>query len=139
MVATTLQLLDDQGADAPVWRRFGRDGWHTPTAALDNPDGDRLLAVERQAVAAARRARGEAEREESRPACRHCSAPFSDERWEENERAGTTTGCAPAAARPTPRPRPPRRSASAPGGAGPDPASPTGRPLTCGGEFGHPC
>ncbi|MFJ6773272.1 hypothetical protein ACIQOV_20355 [Kitasatospora sp. NPDC091257] len=99
VVATTLQLLDDQGAAAPVWRRFGRDGWHTLTAALDNPDGDRLLAVERQAAAAARRAREEAEREESRPACTRCSTPFSDERWAEQERArawgddGLCAGC----------------------------------------------
>ncbi|MFI9163371.1 hypothetical protein [Kitasatospora aureofaciens] len=31
VVATTLRLLDAHGADAPVWRRFGRDGWHTLT------------------------------------------------------------------------------------------------------------
>lgn len=82
VVATTLQLLDDQGADAPVWRRFGRTGWHTLTSALANPDGDRLLALERQAAAAAHRAREQAEREASRPACTRCEAKLTDTEWD---------------------------------------------------------
>ncbi|ARF83192.1 hypothetical protein ACIG0C_30005 [Kitasatospora aureofaciens] len=82
VVATTLQLLDAHGADALVWRRFGRAGWHTLTAALDNPDGDRLLAIERQAAAAARRARDQAEREASRPACTRCEAKLTDAEWD---------------------------------------------------------
>ncbi|MFF2147801.1 hypothetical protein [Kitasatospora sp. NPDC058190] len=81
VVATTLQLLDAHGADAPVWRRFGRDGWHTLTAALDNPDGDRLLAVEQKAAAAARRAREQAEREAARPARTGCEAKLTDAEW----------------------------------------------------------
>lgn len=82
VVATTLQLLDDQGAAAPVWRRFGRVGWHTLTSALDNPDGDRLLALERQAAAAAHRAREQAEREASRPACTRCEVKLTDAEWD---------------------------------------------------------
>jgi hypothetical protein len=45
-VATTLPLLRRFGAGAPVWRRFGRDGWHTLDQALANPDGDQLLRAE---------------------------------------------------------------------------------------------
>ncbi|MDH6711344.1 hypothetical protein P3T27_008102 [Kitasatospora sp. MAA19] len=82
VVATTLQLLDTHGAGAPVWHRFGRRGWHTLTAALDNPDGDRVLAVECQAAAASRRAREQAEREASRPACTRCSAKLTDAEWD---------------------------------------------------------
>ncbi|MGF1427111.1 hypothetical protein [Kitasatospora sp. LaBMicrA B282] len=69
-----------------MWRRFGRTGWHTLTGALDNPDGDRLLAVERQAAAAARRDCEQAAREASRPARTCRSESFSDERWAERER-----------------------------------------------------
>lgn len=97
VVATTLPLLRRHGADAPVWHRFGRRGWHTLADALDNPDGDELLAVERAEADRARRAREAAERERRRPACRRCSAPFSDERWEEKERGwnddGLCAGC----------------------------------------------
>ncbi|MFF2080564.1 hypothetical protein ACFVXG_38100 [Kitasatospora sp. NPDC058162] len=82
VVATTLHMLDAHGADAAVWRRFGRDGWHTLTGALDNPDGDRLLAVERRAAAAARRAREQAEREASRPVCTRCEAKLTDAEWD---------------------------------------------------------
>ncbi|MDH6711098.1 hypothetical protein P3T27_007850 [Kitasatospora sp. MAA19] len=56
-----------------------------------------LLAVERAAADRARRALETAERERRRPACRRCSAPFSDERWEEKERGwnddGLCAGC----------------------------------------------
>ncbi|MFK0195865.1 replication-relaxation family protein [Kitasatospora sp. NPDC090308] len=40
VLATALPLLRARGADAAVWRRFGRPGWHTLTEAVDNPDGD---------------------------------------------------------------------------------------------------
>ncbi|MQS16048.1 hypothetical protein F7Q99_28350 [Streptomyces kaniharaensis] len=97
VVATTLPLLRRHGADAAVWHRFGRRGWHTLTEALDNPDGDELLAVERAEADRGCRAREAAERERRRPACRRCSAPFSDERWEEKERGwnddGLCAGC----------------------------------------------
>ncbi|MFJ9448230.1 hypothetical protein ACIRRH_41410 [Kitasatospora sp. NPDC101235] len=55
VVATTLPLLRARGADAAIWRRFGRPGWHTLTDALDNPDGDRQLTEERAVVEQARR------------------------------------------------------------------------------------
>ncbi|MGW6915585.1 hypothetical protein ACWGB8_17460 [Kitasatospora sp. NPDC054939] len=97
VVATTLPLLRRLGADAPVWHRFGGDGWHTLTDALDNPDGDELLVFEQAAADRARRAWEAAERERRRPACRRCSAKFSDERWEEKERGwnddGLCAGC----------------------------------------------
>ncbi|MEU9077020.1 hypothetical protein [Kitasatospora sp. NPDC048538] len=97
VVATTLALLRRHGAGGPVWWRFGRDGWHTLTEALANPDGDELLAVERAEADRARRVREAAERERRRPACRRCSAPFSDERWAEKERGwgddGLCAGC----------------------------------------------
>ncbi|WP_354645386.1 hypothetical protein [Kitasatospora camelliae] len=92
VVATTLPLLRACGADAAIWRRFGRLGWHTLDAALDNPDGDRLLEAERAAAEQARWAKAEAEHERRRPACRRCGARFSDERWAEKEKAWNDDG-----------------------------------------------
>ncbi|MFF8036288.1 hypothetical protein [Streptomyces sp. NPDC016626] len=43
VVVTTLEQLQEHGADAAVWRRLGREGEQTLTAALDNPDGDALF------------------------------------------------------------------------------------------------
>ncbi|WP_354644316.1 hypothetical protein [Kitasatospora camelliae] len=86
VVATTLPLLRACGADAAIWRRFGRLGWHTLDTALDNPDGDQLLEAER-AAEQARREREKEEHERRRPACRRCGAKFSDERWAEKEKA----------------------------------------------------
>ncbi|WP_234432229.1 hypothetical protein [Streptomyces sp. NRRL S-378] len=42
VVVTTLEQLQEHGADGPVWRRLGRKSEQTLTAALDNPDGDAL-------------------------------------------------------------------------------------------------
>ncbi|MEU3957781.1 hypothetical protein AB0F45_36810 [Streptomyces achromogenes] len=42
LVVTTLEQLQEHGADAAVWRLLGRAGKQTLTAALDNPDGDAL-------------------------------------------------------------------------------------------------
>ncbi|MFI6448903.1 hypothetical protein [Kitasatospora sp. NPDC050543] len=81
VVATTLRLLEAEGADGPVRRRFGRTGLHTLTAALDNPDGDRLLAVDRKAAAETRREREAADCEAQRPACRRCSVKLTDGEW----------------------------------------------------------
>ncbi|MFD7629785.1 hypothetical protein ACFV7Q_27810 [Streptomyces sp. NPDC059851] len=39
VLVTTLEQLQEHGADAAVWRRLGRTGEQTLTAALDNPDG----------------------------------------------------------------------------------------------------
>ncbi|MFF0451625.1 hypothetical protein ACFYT4_35635 [Streptomyces sp. NPDC004609] len=61
-----------------MWRRLGCDGWQTLTQALDNPDGDRLYAVQ------LREARQRlAEREARRPVCMGCGAKFTDERWQQ--------------------------------------------------------
>ncbi|MFI9630876.1 hypothetical protein [Streptomyces sp. NPDC052042] len=43
VVVTTLEQLQEHGADAAVWRRLGRKGEQTLTAALDNPDSDVLF------------------------------------------------------------------------------------------------
>ncbi|MEE1783020.1 hypothetical protein PUR71_08840 [Streptomyces sp. SP17BM10] len=92
VVATTLPLLRTRGADAAIWRRLGRPGWHTLSQALDNPDGDQLLEAERVAAEQARRERARQERERYRPSCRRCSAKFTDERWAEKERAWMDDG-----------------------------------------------
>jgi len=90
VVATTLPLLRARGADAPIWRRFGRPGWHTLTGALDNPDGDRLLEAEEAAHDQVRQRKWEAaERERRRPACTRCKAKFTDGWWAEYEAADT--------------------------------------------------
>ncbi|MFI9275253.1 hypothetical protein ACIGXM_31760 [Kitasatospora sp. NPDC052896] len=154
VVAATLQLLEAHGADRRVWRRFGREGLHTLTAALDNPDGDRLLAVERERARIARRAREAAEGEAGRPACRRCGAKFDDDRWQlvrqypasddrlcddcrqadADQRAREAAERERAEAEAT---APPRRSAPALGGVAPDLASLPGAGR-CAGEFGHP-
>ncbi|MEV0538031.1 hypothetical protein [Kitasatospora sp. NPDC050463] len=92
IVATTLPLLRTRGADAAIWRRLGRRGWHTLSQALDNPHGDQLLEVEWAAAEQARRERERKERERHCPACRRCSAKFTDERWAEKERAWRDDG-----------------------------------------------
>ncbi|MFI5534190.1 hypothetical protein ACIA8O_37210 [Kitasatospora sp. NPDC051853] len=92
VVATTLPLLRERGADAAIWRRFGRTGWHTLAGALDNPDGDRLLKVEQAAIEQARQEKERQEHELRRPSCRRCAAKFTDERWAEKERAWKDDG-----------------------------------------------
>ncbi|MQS15974.1 hypothetical protein F7Q99_27905 [Streptomyces kaniharaensis] len=74
VVATTLPLLRRSSAGAP-WHRFGRDGWHTLTNALDNPDGDELLRAEQAVAEQARQAQAKEERERRRPSCSRCKAP----------------------------------------------------------------
>ncbi|MGA5824290.1 replication-relaxation family protein [Kitasatospora sp. NPDC094028] len=97
VVATTLPLLRRCGADAPIWHRFGRRGWHTLDQALDNRDGDELLHAEQDAAEQVRQERQKEERERRRPACRRCSEKFTDERWAEKEQAwkddGLCAGC----------------------------------------------
>ncbi|MFD7732167.1 replication-relaxation family protein [Kitasatospora phosalacinea] len=89
VVATTLALLRGHGTDADVavWRRFGRTGWHTLNQALDNPDGDQLLAAQRAAAEQARCEQQAAAREVGRPACTRCAQRFTDERWAQRARA----------------------------------------------------
>ncbi|MFF3158993.1 hypothetical protein [Streptomyces sp. NPDC057910] len=79
VVVTTLEQLQEHGADGEVWRRLGRTGEQTLTAALDNPDGDALCR--------AQAARAD-EREAQRPVCRRCGQKFTDDRWEETTARG---------------------------------------------------
>ncbi|GAA2774014.1 hypothetical protein [Streptomyces lavendulae] len=87
VLVTTLEHLQEHGADAAVWWRLGRTGEQTLTAALDNPYGDALYRV--QAARADGRAaqRRAAKGEAQRPVCGRCGRKFTDERWEEVPRA----------------------------------------------------
>ncbi|MDX3548302.1 hypothetical protein [Streptomyces europaeiscabiei] len=78
VVVTELERItaDLAGAAGPVWRRLGRDEWQTLPEALDNPDGDRLYAVQWE------EARRQAEREAQRPVCTRCGNKFTDDRWQ---------------------------------------------------------
>jgi hypothetical protein len=83
VVVTELERItaDPAGAAGPVWRRLGRDEWQTLPEALDNPDGDRLYAVQREQ--ARRQAEREAaKREAQRPVCTRCGNKFTDDRWQ---------------------------------------------------------
>nr|WP_011116862.1 hypothetical protein [Streptomyces violaceoruber]AAO50107.1 hypothetical protein [Streptomyces violaceoruber] len=101
VVITTLEQLQEHGADAAVWRRLGRDGEQTLTAALDNPDGDALYHAQEARAEAQDKQRRAAEREAQRPVCSRCGRKFSDERWEEITvhrtavRAGDRSVCGP--------------------------------------------
>ncbi|WP_333745986.1 hypothetical protein [Streptomyces sp. IBSBF 2950] len=83
VVVTTLEQLQEHGADAAVWRRLGREGEQTLAAALDNPDGDALYRRQAARADAEEKQRQAAEREARRPVCTRCKAKFTDERWEE--------------------------------------------------------
>ncbi|WP_244312118.1 replication-relaxation family protein [Streptomyces griseofuscus] len=101
VVITTLEKLQEHGADAAVWRRLGRDGEQTLTAALDNPDGHALYRAQEARAEAEDERRRAAEREARRPVCSRCGRKFSDERWEEITvhrtavRAGHKSVCGP--------------------------------------------
>ncbi|MFF4935077.1 hypothetical protein ACFY2H_40480 [Streptomyces griseofuscus] len=101
VVVTTLEQLQEHGADAAVWRRLGRTTEQTLTDALDNPDGDALYRAQEARAAAEAKARRAAEGEARRPACARCGRKFTDERWEEitvhrtGVRAGDKTVCGP--------------------------------------------
>lgn len=86
VVVTTLEQLQEHGADAAVWRRLGRAGEQTLTAALDNPDGDALYRCQAARAEAEEKQHRAAEREARRPVCTRCGAKFTDERWEETMR-----------------------------------------------------
>jgi hypothetical protein len=84
VVVTELERItaDPAGAGGAVWRRLGREQWQTLTEALDNPDGDRLYAVQNER-ARRREAEREAEqREAQRPVCLRCENKFADDRWQ---------------------------------------------------------
>ncbi|MEV6841479.1 hypothetical protein AB0N17_44730 [Streptomyces sp. NPDC051133] len=83
VVVTTLEQLQEHGADAAVWRRLGRKGEQTLTAALDNPDGDVLFRDQEARADAEEERRRVAEREAQRPVCKRCGQKFTDQRWEE--------------------------------------------------------
>ncbi|MFH8886587.1 hypothetical protein [Streptomyces californicus] len=101
VVITTLEQLQGHGADAAVWRRLGRTGEQTLTAALDNPDGHALYRAQEARAEAEDKHRRAAEREGRRPVCKRCGGKFSDERWEEITlhrtavRAGDRSVCGP--------------------------------------------
>ncbi|MCM2394333.1 replication-relaxation family protein [Streptomyces albipurpureus] len=86
VVVTELEriMADPRGAAGKVWRRLGRgeDEWQTLREALDNPDGDRLYAVQRKEVHRRQAEREAVEREARRPVCARCGATFTDDRWD---------------------------------------------------------
>ncbi|MFE0686075.1 hypothetical protein ACFW17_35465 [Streptomyces sp. NPDC058961] len=65
-----------------MWRRLGREKWQTLNEALDNPDGERLYAVELEQSRKRQAERQAAEREAQRPVCTQCATKFTDERWQ---------------------------------------------------------
>lgn len=83
VVVTTLEQLQQNGADAAVWRRLGRKDEQTLTDALDNPDGHALYRRQYAHAEAEDERRRVAEREAQRPVCKWCERKFTDQRWEE--------------------------------------------------------
>ncbi|MGP3974298.1 replication-relaxation family protein [Streptomyces sp. 8N114] len=69
VIVTTLEELREHGADAAVWRRLGRTGKQTLSAALDNPDGDALFHRQAEAACVTAERRRAADREARRPVC----------------------------------------------------------------------
>lgn len=88
VLVTTLEQLQEHGADAAVWRRLGRTDEQTLTAALDNPDGDTLYRRQAARADAEEKQRRAAEREARRPVCTQCGEKFTDQRWEETTTPG---------------------------------------------------
>ncbi|WP_406406248.1 hypothetical protein OG923_00160 [Streptomyces halstedii] len=87
MVVTELERItaDPDGAGGKVWRTLGRDEdeWQTLGEALDNPDGDRLYAVQREEAHRRQKEREAAEREAQRPGVRpRYGAKFTGNRWQ---------------------------------------------------------
>ncbi|MGW1902236.1 replication-relaxation family protein [Streptomyces hirsutus] len=84
VVVTELERItaDPAGAGGAVWRRLGRDEWQTLHEALDNPDGDRLYAVQWEQARRRRAEREAAQREAQRPVCARCGNKFTDDRWQ---------------------------------------------------------
>ncbi|MDO0929864.1 hypothetical protein QQY24_32665 [Streptomyces sp. TG1A-8] len=75
MLVTTLEQLTKRGVDAAVWRRLGRMGEQTPTAALDNPDGATPFRRQAAQAEAEEKQRRAAERQARRPAPTERSPP----------------------------------------------------------------
>ncbi|MEE1943268.1 replication-relaxation family protein [Streptomyces sp. TRM 70361] len=89
VVVTELERItaDPAGAAGKVWRRLGRDEWQTLSEALDNPDGDRLYAVQLREARRRQAEREAAHREAQRPVCTRCGNKFTDDRWQETTRS----------------------------------------------------
>ncbi|WP_327259915.1 MULTISPECIES: replication-relaxation family protein [unclassified Streptomyces] len=83
VVFTTLEQLQEHGADAAVWRRLGRTEEQKLADALDNPDGDALYRRQAAQADAAEERQRAADREARRPVCERCGRKFTDQRWEE--------------------------------------------------------
>uniref|UniRef100_UPI0036722FB4 replication-relaxation family protein n=1 Tax=Bacillus tropicus TaxID=2026188 RepID=UPI0036722FB4 len=85
VVVTELERItaNPAGAAGKVWRRLGRQEWQTLPEALDNPDGDRLYAVQLERAHHRKAEREAAEREAKRPVCTRCGGKFTDERWQQ--------------------------------------------------------
>ncbi|MFF8279710.1 hypothetical protein ACF05T_26985 [Streptomyces lateritius] len=88
VVVTTLEQLTQHGANAAVWRRLGRTGEQTLTAALDNPDGHALYRAQEARADVADQQRRAAQREAQRPVCERCGEKFTDQRWAETTTPG---------------------------------------------------
>ncbi|MFC9425783.1 hypothetical protein [Streptomyces sp. NPDC056987] len=88
VIVTALEQLTEHGADAAVWRRLGRAGEQTLTAALDNPEGDALYRDQAARADAEQERRRAVEREAQRPVCKRCGSKFTDQRWEESTARG---------------------------------------------------
>ncbi|MGW3958015.1 replication-relaxation family protein [Streptomyces sp. NPDC004752] len=89
VVVTELERItaDPAGAAGRVWRRLGRDEWQTLSEAMDNPDGERLYAVQLREARQRQAEREAAHREAQRPVCTQCGTKFTDERWQEIKRS----------------------------------------------------
>ncbi|MFE4801679.1 replication-relaxation family protein [Streptomyces sp. NPDC056708] len=83
VLVTTLEQLQEHGADAAVWQRLGREGEQKLTDALDNPHGDVLYRRQAARADAEEEQRRAVEREARRPVCSECGAKFTDQRWKE--------------------------------------------------------
>ncbi|WP_418961181.1 hypothetical protein [Streptomyces tritici] len=75
---------DPAGAAGMVGRRRrrGRGEAQTLGEALDNPDGDRLYAVQWEQARRLKAEREAAEREVRRPVCTNRGVKFTEDRWE---------------------------------------------------------
>ncbi|MCX4632853.1 hypothetical protein [Streptomyces sp. NBC_01443] len=135
VLVTTLEQLQEHGADGSVWRRLGRTGEQTLTAPLDNPDGDALYRDQAARADERETQRRAAERAARRPVCKRCGQKFTDQRWEETTthrtawNAGDVTVCGTCHADDIAREEAARRQAAAP--PPPQEDQEPGRP-TCG-------
>ncbi|MET7435934.1 MULTISPECIES: hypothetical protein [Streptomyces] len=87
VVFTTLEQLQEHGANAAVWQRLGRADEQTLTDALDNPDGEDLYRDQVARADAEDKRRRAPEREAQRPVCKRRGQKFTDQRWGRPPRA----------------------------------------------------